>query len=31
VAQYFSIHPTHPQGRLVRRAAEIVRGGGLIA
>jgi len=31
VAQYFSIHPTHPQARLVRRAAEIVRGGGLIA
>jgi tRNA threonylcarbamoyl adenosine modification protein (Sua5/YciO/YrdC/YwlC family) len=31
VAQYFSIHPTHPQLRLARRAAEIVRGGGLIA
>jgi tRNA threonylcarbamoyl adenosine modification protein (Sua5/YciO/YrdC/YwlC family) len=31
VAQYFSIHPTHPQARLVRRAAQIVRGGGLIA
>jgi tRNA threonylcarbamoyl adenosine modification protein (Sua5/YciO/YrdC/YwlC family) len=31
VAQYFSIHPTHPQARLVRRAAEIVRAGGLIA
>jgi tRNA threonylcarbamoyl adenosine modification protein (Sua5/YciO/YrdC/YwlC family) len=31
VAQYFSIHPTHPQLRLVRRAAEIVRDGGLIA
>jgi len=31
MAQYFSIHPTHPQVRLVRRAAEIVRGGGLIA
>jgi tRNA threonylcarbamoyl adenosine modification protein (Sua5/YciO/YrdC/YwlC family) len=31
VAQFFSIHPTHPQARLVRRAAEIVRGGGLIA
>jgi tRNA threonylcarbamoyl adenosine modification protein (Sua5/YciO/YrdC/YwlC family) len=31
MAQYFSIHPTHPQARLVRRAAEIVRGGGLIA
>jgi tRNA threonylcarbamoyl adenosine modification protein (Sua5/YciO/YrdC/YwlC family) len=31
VAQYFSIHPTHPQARLVGRAADIVRGGGLIA
>ena len=31
MAQYFSIHPTHPQARLVRRAAEIVRRGGLIA
>jgi tRNA threonylcarbamoyl adenosine modification protein (Sua5/YciO/YrdC/YwlC family) len=31
MAQYFAIHPTHPQARLVRRAAEIVRGGGLIA
>jgi tRNA threonylcarbamoyl adenosine modification protein (Sua5/YciO/YrdC/YwlC family) len=31
VAQYFAIHPTHPQARLVSRAAEIVRRGGLIA
>jgi tRNA threonylcarbamoyl adenosine modification protein (Sua5/YciO/YrdC/YwlC family) len=31
MAQYFSIHPTHPQLRLARRAAEIVRSGGLIA
>lgn len=31
MAQLFAIHPTHPQRRLVRRAAEIVRGGGLIA
>jgi tRNA threonylcarbamoyl adenosine modification protein (Sua5/YciO/YrdC/YwlC family) len=31
VAQYFAIHPTHPQPRLVRQAAEIVRRGGLIA
>jgi tRNA threonylcarbamoyl adenosine modification protein (Sua5/YciO/YrdC/YwlC family) len=31
MAQCFSIHPTHPQPRLVRQAAEIVRGGGLIA
>ena len=31
MAQLFAIHPTHPQQRLVRRAADIVRGGGLIA
>jgi tRNA threonylcarbamoyl adenosine modification protein (Sua5/YciO/YrdC/YwlC family) len=31
MAQYFSIHPTHPQKRLVRLAAEIVRRGGLVA
>lgn len=31
MAQFFEIHPTHPQARLVRRAAEIVRRGGLIA
>jgi len=31
MAQYFAIHPTHPQKRLVRQAAEIVRRGGLIA
>lgn len=31
MAQYFAIHPTHPQARLVRQAAEIVRRGGLIA
>jgi tRNA threonylcarbamoyl adenosine modification protein (Sua5/YciO/YrdC/YwlC family) len=31
MAQLFSIHPTHPQTRLVRQAAEIVRRGGLIA
>jgi tRNA threonylcarbamoyl adenosine modification protein (Sua5/YciO/YrdC/YwlC family) len=31
LAQYFSIHPTHPQPRLIRQAAEIVRRGGLIA
>ena len=31
MAQYFHVHPTHPQPRLIRRAAEIVRGGGLIA
>jgi tRNA threonylcarbamoyl adenosine modification protein (Sua5/YciO/YrdC/YwlC family) len=31
LAQYFEIHTTHPQARLVRQAAEIVRRGGLIA
>ncbi|MGH8686698.1 MAG: L-threonylcarbamoyladenylate synthase [Burkholderiales bacterium] len=31
MAQYFAVHPTHPQARLVRQAAEIVRRGGLIA
>jgi tRNA threonylcarbamoyl adenosine modification protein (Sua5/YciO/YrdC/YwlC family) len=31
VAQYFAVHPTHPQARLVRQAADIVRRGGLIA
>ena len=31
MAQYFNIHPEHPQPRLVKQAAEIVRGGGLIA
>jgi len=31
MAQFFAIHPTHPQPRLVRRAAEIVAHGGLIA
>jgi tRNA threonylcarbamoyl adenosine modification protein (Sua5/YciO/YrdC/YwlC family) len=31
LAQFFAIHPTHPEHRLVRKAAEIVRGGGLIA
>src|SRR5262252_8660542 len=31
MAQFFSVHPTHPQLRLIRRAADILRGGGLIA
>jgi tRNA threonylcarbamoyl adenosine modification protein (Sua5/YciO/YrdC/YwlC family) len=31
MAQLFAIHPTHPQARLVRRAADIVRGGGVVA
>jgi tRNA threonylcarbamoyl adenosine modification protein (Sua5/YciO/YrdC/YwlC family) len=31
MAQFFSVHPDQPQPRLIRQAAEIVRGGGLIA
>ena len=31
MAQFFAIHPTHPQKRLIRQAADIVRRGGLIA
>jgi tRNA threonylcarbamoyl adenosine modification protein (Sua5/YciO/YrdC/YwlC family) len=31
MAQYFELHRQNPQLRLIRRAAEIVRGGGLIA
>ena len=30
MAQFFSVHPENPQPRLVRRAAEILRGGGVI-
>ena len=30
VSQYFELHPQNPQLRLIRRAAEIVRAGGLI-
>jgi tRNA threonylcarbamoyl adenosine modification protein (Sua5/YciO/YrdC/YwlC family) len=31
MAQYFSIHPTHPQHRLIAQAVRILRDGGLIA
>lgn len=31
MAQFFSVHPTHPQPRLIRRAAELLRQGALIA
>ncbi|OGA27953.1 MAG: threonylcarbamoyl-AMP synthase [Betaproteobacteria bacterium RIFCSPLOWO2_02_FULL_68_150] len=31
MAQYFTIHPANPQARLVHRAGQIVREGGLIA
>lgn len=31
MAQYFTVHPTHPQHRLIAQATRIVRSGGLIA
>jgi tRNA threonylcarbamoyl adenosine modification protein (Sua5/YciO/YrdC/YwlC family) len=31
MAQFFSVHPTHPQKRLIRLAAEAVKKGGVIA
>ncbi len=31
MSQYFEVHPVNPQARLIRRAAEIVREGGVIA
>jgi tRNA threonylcarbamoyl adenosine modification protein (Sua5/YciO/YrdC/YwlC family) len=31
MAQYFSIHPTHPQPRLIAKVVAIVRAGGVIA
>jgi len=30
MAQFFSVHPEQPQARLIRQAAEIIRGGGLV-
>ncbi len=30
MAQFFSLHPEQPQGRLIRQAAEIIRDGGLV-
>lgn len=30
MSQYFAVHPENPQPRLIKRAAEIVRGGGMI-
>lgn len=30
MSQYFKVHPINPQSRLLRRAAEIVRAGGII-
>ena len=31
MSQYFELHPANPQPRLIRRAADIVRAGGVIA
>jgi tRNA threonylcarbamoyl adenosine modification protein (Sua5/YciO/YrdC/YwlC family) len=31
MSQFFSLHPTHPETRLIKRAVEIVRAGGVIA
>lgn len=31
MSQFFTLHPTHPESRLIKRAAEIVRSGGVIA
>lgn len=31
MSQYFKVHPANPQPRLMRRAADIVQGGGVIA
>jgi len=30
MSQFFAIHPTHPQGRLLAQAADIVRAGGVV-
>jgi tRNA threonylcarbamoyl adenosine modification protein (Sua5/YciO/YrdC/YwlC family) len=31
MSQYFAVHPTHPQARLIAQAAAIIRDGGVIA
>ena len=31
MSQFFTLHPTHPETRLIKRAVDIVRKGGLIA
>jgi tRNA threonylcarbamoyl adenosine modification protein (Sua5/YciO/YrdC/YwlC family) len=31
MSQFFTLHPTHPETRLIKRAVEIVRQGGVIA
>ncbi len=30
MSQFFHVHPENPQGRLIARAVEIIRGGGLV-
>jgi tRNA threonylcarbamoyl adenosine modification protein (Sua5/YciO/YrdC/YwlC family) len=31
MSQYFEIHPANPQGRLIKQAAQIIHGGGVVA
>lgn len=31
MSQFFHIHPENPQGRLIKQAVQIIRGGGLVA
>jgi len=31
LSQFFTLHPTHPEPRLIKRAVELVRNGGLMA
>jgi tRNA threonylcarbamoyl adenosine modification protein (Sua5/YciO/YrdC/YwlC family) len=31
MSQYFEIHPQNPQGRLIKQAAQIIQGGGVVA
>jgi tRNA threonylcarbamoyl adenosine modification protein (Sua5/YciO/YrdC/YwlC family) len=31
MAQFFDVHPTHPQNRLLKQAAQILHGGGVVA
>ena len=31
MSQYFAVHPTHPQPRLIAQAAAIIRAGGVVA
>ncbi|HEX8601422.1 MAG TPA: L-threonylcarbamoyladenylate synthase [Pseudoduganella sp.] len=31
MSQYFDIHPVNPQGRLIKQAAQILHGGGVVA